>query len=108
MIGYYAHHRGTGHIHRAAAIAAAATTPFVCFSTAPPPADWTGRWITLPDDSGDRSDAPHRLCYDLADRLLAPWPAIENPGWPSHWLATSPPPTSAPPRPPLPTGTGTW
>ncbi len=36
---------------------------------------------------GDRLDRPHRLAYDLAEALLAPWPAGAHPdaGWPSPW-----------------------
>src|SRR2546430_8048430 len=157
MIGYYAHHLGAGHVHRAAAIAAAVKSPVVGFSTRPAPAGWAGRWIRLPDDSGDvipsatddvtargtlhwvprghaglrnrmgligaelaqgeirvmvvdvsvevsvfarlygipvlvmaqpgdRGDRPHQLCYDLAERLLAPWPAAVRLAWPSRWL----------------------
>jgi hypothetical protein len=37
---------------------------------------------------GERTDAPHRMAYDLADLLLAPWPAeLPEPGWPEHWQA---------------------
>ena len=36
---------------------------------------------------GDRTDRAHRLAYDLADALLAPWPAGAHPdaGWPQQW-----------------------
>ncbi|NMH92286.1 UDP-N-acetylglucosamine--N-acetylmuramyl-(pentapeptide) pyrophosphoryl-undecaprenol N-acetylglucosamine transferase [Pseudonocardia bannensis] len=34
---------------------------------------------------GDRTDRPHRLAYDLAERLLAPWPARPAPDWPQAW-----------------------
>lgn len=36
---------------------------------------------------GDRTDSAHRLAYDLADALLAPWPPGAHPdaGWPDHW-----------------------
>ncbi|MGC5585177.1 glycosyltransferase [Ornithinimicrobium sp. W1665] len=36
---------------------------------------------------GDRTDRPHRLAYDLAEALLAPWPAQAHPdnGWPQAW-----------------------
>ena len=36
---------------------------------------------------GDRLDRPHRLAYDLAEALLAPWPAGAHPdaGWPQEW-----------------------
>jgi hypothetical protein len=37
---------------------------------------------------GERTDPPHRMAYDLADLLLAPWPAaLPEPGWPEHWRA---------------------
>jgi UDP-N-acetylglucosamine--N-acetylmuramyl-(pentapeptide) pyrophosphoryl-undecaprenol N-acetylglucosamine transferase len=35
---------------------------------------------------GDRSDRAHRLAYDAADALVAPWSAdFPEPGWPDHW-----------------------
>ncbi|WP_323097458.1 glycosyltransferase [Intrasporangium sp. YIM S08009] len=35
---------------------------------------------------GQRRDRAHRLAYDLADALLAPWPAgTHDAGWPEHW-----------------------
>ncbi|WP_122262018.1 glycosyltransferase [Ornithinimicrobium cerasi] len=38
---------------------------------------------------GDRTDRAHRLAYDLADALLAPWPPGAHPdsGWPDAWVA---------------------
>jgi hypothetical protein len=156
MIGYYAHHLGAGHVHRAAAIAAEAKTPVIGFSTKPAPTEWTGRWVRLPNDAdvvdpvtadvtaggtlhwvprgnaglrsrmalignelakgeirvmvvdvsvevsvfarlhgipvvvmaqpGDRQDRPHRLAYDLAELLLAPWPDLAASTWPRRWL----------------------
>lgn len=35
---------------------------------------------------GDRSDRPHRTAYDLADALLASWPADTPTCWPQRWL----------------------
>lgn len=35
---------------------------------------------------GDRRDRPHRSAYDLADALLAPWPANLPEPWPESWL----------------------
>ena len=156
MIGYYVHHHGSGHVHRATAIARATRTPVVGFSSRPRPDRWTGRWTCLPDDAsgvdraaadvtaggtlhwaprhhpglrsrmgllgaelasgrvrllvadvsvevallarlhgvpvvvvaqpGDRTDRAHRLAYDLAERLLAPWPARPAPSWPRSWI----------------------
>ena len=35
---------------------------------------------------GKRCDRAHRLAYDLADRLLAPWPSgAHTSGWPQAW-----------------------
>ena len=35
---------------------------------------------------GDRTDTAHRLAYDVADGLLAPWPADLSPSqWPRSW-----------------------
>lgn len=38
---------------------------------------------------GERTDRPHRLAYDLAEALLAPWPPQAHPdnGWPRVWTA---------------------
>ncbi|MFD6418788.1 glycosyltransferase [Streptomyces sp. NPDC060194] len=158
MIGYYVHHQGSGHLHRALGIAARLALPVTGLSTLPAPDDWPGPWVRLPrDDDGDpatfgdvtaggrlhwaplrhaglrgrtallarwvesaaprlvvsdvsvevallvrlmgvptavvalrgeRTDVPHRTAYDLADLLLAPWPAaLPEPGWPAHWRA---------------------
>lgn len=36
---------------------------------------------------GRREDRAHRTAYDLADALLAPWPArLPEPWWPQDWL----------------------
>jgi hypothetical protein len=34
---------------------------------------------------GERTDRAHRTAYDLAERLLAPWPPRPAPDWPDHW-----------------------
>jgi hypothetical protein len=149
------HHHGSGHAHRAAAIARALRTPVVGLSSRPAPAGWPGEWVLLPRDDdgtpadptaggvlhwaplhhaglrdraaavsavlargdvrllvadvsvevcllarlhgvpvavmaqpGDRTDRTHRLAYDLAATLLAPWPDTPRPdGWPDHWRA---------------------
>lgn len=67
MIGYYVHHVGHGHRHRAAALAAALDEPVVGLSSVAPPSGWTGEWVSL-----DRDDA---------------WTEPRNPtaGGPLHW-----------------------
>lgn len=51
MIGYYVHHRGSGHRHRALAIARALGEPVTGLSSAAAPDGWTGEWIELPLDT---------------------------------------------------------
>lgn len=155
MIGYYVHHQGRGHLHRATSIAAHVQGEVTVLSSLPRPATWPGPWVPLPPDTtdapvdptasgrlhwvpvhhpghrermgiiadwirrenpalfvsdvsveaatlarlmgvpvvvaamrGDRRDQAHRLAYDLADALLAPWPhTLPEPGWPAHWYA---------------------
>ena len=143
MIGYYVHHQGSGHLHRAVSINQAFAEAMTGLSTHRRPADWVGDWMELPDDDagsrrspdpsahgrlhyapyhnaglrqrmaavaawiararpdclvvdvsvevsllarlhgvpvvvmaqpGDRRDAAHRLAYDVADTIIAPWP----------------------------------
>lgn len=52
MIGYYVHHVGRGHLHRAAALAASLDVPVTGLSSLPRPDGWAGDWIEL-----DRDDA---------------------------------------------------
>jgi hypothetical protein len=53
VIGYYVHHVGRGHLHRATAIAHALGEPVTGFSSLPAPPDWPGPWIQLErDDDG--------------------------------------------------------
>ncbi|MEU9233948.1 glycosyltransferase [Streptomyces subrutilus] len=155
MIGYYVHHQGRGHLHRAQCIAAHVQGAVTILSSLPRPPSWTGPWVSLPPDAadapddptargrlhwvpvahpghrermgliaewigredpalfvsdvsveaatlarlmgvpvvvaamrGDRGDEAHRLAYDLADALVAPWPqSLPEPGWPPHWHA---------------------
>ncbi len=155
MIGYYVHHHGRGHLHRAECIAAQVEGPVTLLSSLPRPPSWTGAWVSLPPDAadapvdptargrlhwvpvhhpghrermgiiaewirredpalfvsdvsveaatlarlmgvpvvvaamrGERGDEAHRLAYDLADALIAPWPrSLPEPGWPAHWHA---------------------
>ena len=142
MIGYYIHHQGSGHRHRASSVNRRAEVALTGLSTGPRPAGWIGPWVDLPDDAGvgpeqdvtahgrlhyvplgspglsarmamiaawldavrpealivdvsvevallarlhgvpvvvvaqpgHREDAVHRLGYDLASHIVAPWP----------------------------------
>lgn len=54
MIGYYVHHHGNGHLHRARSIAAHCPLPVTGPSSLPAPDGWPGPWVRLPrDDDGD-------------------------------------------------------
>ncbi|MFK0247182.1 glycosyltransferase [Amycolatopsis azurea] len=53
MIAFYVHHHGSGHLHRALAIAGELGEKSVGMSTLPAPPGWPGRWLVLPDDAGD-------------------------------------------------------
>ncbi|MDQ6897842.1 MAG: hypothetical protein M3171_14795 [Actinomycetota bacterium] len=155
VIGWYAHHVGSGHVTTARLVGRLTRTPVVVLSSAPRPADWPAeRWVALPLDdapggddhtaggvlhwaplrhrgygarmtliaewvrtarpallvsdvsvevtllarllgvpvatilmAGDRSDRPHRLAFDAASLLFAPFPAGADvtggrpPGW---------------------------
>lgn len=67
VIGYYVHHQGAGHAHRALSISRACALPVTGLSTAPAPAGWPGRWVQLADDTEpepvEDKDAHNRLHY---------------------------------------------
>jgi hypothetical protein len=151
VIAYYVHHQGSGHLHRAGAIAAHLRSGVTVLSSLPPQSGLD--WVRLPRDDdaagsdptaggtlhwaplqhngfrdrmamisqwiaqarpqlavvdvsvevtmlfrlhgvpvvvvgmpGDRSDRPHRLAYDAATAILAPWAAEFARDWPEPWL----------------------
>ena len=53
VIGYYVHHHGHGHLHRAIVLADACRLPVVGLSSLPRPAEWTGEWVQLARDDDD-------------------------------------------------------
>lgn len=56
MIGYYVHHHGHGHLHRAQVLAEACRMPVTGLSSLPRPAAWTGDWVRLARD--DDAEGP--------------------------------------------------
>lgn len=53
MIGYYVHHHGSGHLHRALALAPHLPGRVTGLSSLPRPPGWPGDWVDLPrDDQG--------------------------------------------------------
>ena len=51
MIGYYIHHQGSGHLHRALAIQRHSELDITGLSSLPRPSDWVGDWQQLADDA---------------------------------------------------------
>jgi hypothetical protein len=51
VIGYYVHHQGHGHLHRATATARAVDHPLTGLSSRPRPDGWAGDWVELADDA---------------------------------------------------------
>lgn len=53
MIGYYVHHHGDGHLHRATIVSGLLGESVTGLSSHARPADWYGSWVQLPrDDEG--------------------------------------------------------
>lgn len=67
MIGYYVHHHGRGHLHRAVALSSVLGEPVTGLSSMERPGDWPRAWdwVALPsdDDAAPHHDATpgHRL-----------------------------------------------
>ncbi len=64
VVGYYVHHVGSGHRHRAQVLAARLRRDGVAvtgLSSLPRPDDWDGDWVQLPrdDDGGPRDVSAH-------------------------------------------------
>jgi hypothetical protein len=77
VIGYYVHHVGHGHLHRARALAAVLQSrgeSVTGLSSLPRPDGWVGEWQQLPrDDEAARADRP-----DAGGRLH--WAPVGDPG----------------------------
>jgi hypothetical protein len=84
VIGYYAHHRGAGHVHRAITLAARLAEPVTILSSSPAPIGYPGEWILLPLDHGDRDADP--LADPTANGALH-WAPLHSTGL-SHRMST--------------------
>ncbi|WEH35101.1 glycosyltransferase [Streptomyces sp. AM 4-1-1] len=60
MIGYYVHHQGRGHLHRAMCVARHTRTPITGLSSLPRPESWSGEWVRLPFDTDPGAPQPVR------------------------------------------------
>ncbi|GAA3540420.1 glycosyltransferase [Aeromicrobium flavum] len=74
MIGYYVHHVGSGHLHRATALARVLDEPVTGLSSLPRPAAWAGDWVEL-----ERDDLTAETAGDTADGFLH-WAPYGDPG----------------------------
>ncbi|MET1133179.1 MAG: glycosyltransferase [Aeromicrobium sp.] len=83
MIGYYVHHQGSGHLHRATALAAVLDVPVTGLSSLPRPTGWAGEWIELERDD-QWADEPG----DTADDHLH-WAPLGEPGLRARMAAIS-------------------
>lgn len=79
MIGYYVHHHGSGHLHRARAVADAWGAEITGLSTLPRPTGWPGEWVQLADDA-PVGDAPADEDRDVAARDHLHWAPLGHPG----------------------------
>ena len=87
MIGWYVHHHGHGHLHRAQTVAARLAErgeEVTVLSSLPRPAGWSGAWV--------------RLARDDAGRVVDPTAAGQL-----HWVRSGTPGCS-PGRRPCPRG----
>ncbi len=74
MIGYYVHHQGRGHAHRALALARRLGEPVTGLSSLPQPPGWTGEWVLL-----ERDDLSHAVTDETARGRLH-WVPSSDPG----------------------------
>lgn len=95
MIGYYIHHQGRGHLHRAQALAHGLEETVTGLSSLPCPSAWQGPWVQLPrdDDLGAPTDTRVNATVDTTAGDQLHWVPQGDPGLRdraaslSSWLA---------------------
>lgn len=85
MIGYYVHHHGTGHLHRAMTVAPLLPGPVTGLSSLPRPDGWAGPWVQLPRDDGASTYAD----ADVTAEGLLHWAPLDDPGLRGRMAAIS-------------------
>lgn len=76
MIGYYVHHHGTGHLHRAMTVAPLIAGEVTGLSSLPRPDGWEGPWIQLArDDTAETYEAA-----DVSAAGLLHWVPLRDAG----------------------------
>ncbi len=83
MIGYYVHHQGNGHLHRAMTVAPHLPGPVTGLSSLPKPESWTGPWVQLARDD----TAPSYEAADVTARGLLHWVPLGDDGLRSRMSA---------------------
>lgn len=87
MIGWYVHHHGSGHLHRAMTVAQHLPDTVTGLSSLPRPAGWQGPWVQLPrDDASPVGYGPHR---DVAANGRLHWVPVDDDGLRSRTHAVS-------------------
>jgi hypothetical protein len=88
VIGYYVHHHGNGHLHRAMTVAPHLPDEVTGLSSLPRPDGWTGPWVRLPRDD----DASSYAEADVTAAGLLHWAPLGDAGMRgrmaaiSHWI----------------------
>ncbi|MEV1291658.1 glycosyltransferase [Pseudonocardia sp. NPDC049635] len=85
---YYVHHHGSGHAHRASAIAARCRSTVVGVGSRPAPAGWPGAWHELPLDT-DGVDGPATRALDVTAGGTLHWAPRDHPGLRARAAAVS-------------------
>lgn len=85
MIGYYVHHHGSGHLHRAMTLAPHLPDEVTGLSSLPRPPGWTGPWVRLPRDD----EAASYGGADVTAQGLLHWAPLSDAGLRSRMTALS-------------------
>ena len=78
MIGYYVHHQGAGHRHRATAVARRLRHEVTGLGSGPRPDGWPGAWIDLARDDDPPVTDPERADVTAGGRLH--WAPLHHEG----------------------------
>lgn len=77
-VGYYVHHQGSGHLHRAQTVATALPGPVTGLSSLPRPDGWIGDWVRLPRD--DAAPAGYSPARDVTATGRLHWVPLDDDG----------------------------
>lgn len=78
MIGYYVHHQGSGHLHRALTVAPLLPEPVTGLSSLRRPDGWPGEWLQLPRD--DRAAQGYGTDADVTAGGQLHWVPLHDDG----------------------------